>query len=433
MKRILVFISIITSYAAYAQERIDTLYYDKLGLIAQNALFADYHRIVLYPADSTRHKEFKDFYNSGELRKEGYFLSIDSLDDSKSVFDGEIRSYSKNGNNSEKSHYANGRLHGEYIRYNEEGELIIHAFYQAGELSGTYKTFNEDGSCRIVEYDSGKPTYDYYLLSDNDGNTLKFRIADDLPIWESPAIAERFVDYRDGTPWEVYFKNGLTIALANSMVKDYGKWHRIDLIISNNSTTPIEFIPELNLTAYSADSQGMTTDLQIWTCDAYMKKVQRAQRWATFAMGLSEGMASAGAGCSTSTTTGYSSNGVTTTYHTTTYNASAAYQANLASQQRLANFSQALQEEKSIKRMGYLKKNTIYPGESVSGYVHVARMKGERMIFVINIEGAEYLYEWKVDKKRPILLISVEKVSSKNPSKNNLPHIYNEASDRRTQ
>ena len=241
-------------------------------------------------------------------------------------------------------------------------------------------------------------------MSDSNGNTLKFRIADDIPVWESPAIAERFVDYRDGTPWEVYFKNGLTIALTNSVVKDYGKWHRIDLIISNNSTTPIEFVPELNIAAYSVDNQGITTDLQIWTCDAYLKKVNRAQTWAAIAMGLCEGMASAGAGYSTSTTSGYSNRTGHFSYTTTTYNATAAYQANLASQQRLANFSQALQEEKDIKQMGYMKQNTIYPGESVSGYVHVARVKGERVVFVINIEGAEYIYEWKFDKKATYLI-----------------------------
>ncbi len=404
MKRILLFISIITSYATYAQERIDTLYYNRSGLLAQNALFADYYRIALYPADSTRHKEFKDFYNSGELRKDGYFLTIDSLDDNKTIFDGEVQSYFRNSNISEKSHYMNGRLHGEYTRYNDEGKLTTHAFYQDGELSGTCKTYNEDGSCRIVEYNVGKPIHDYYLLSDGNGNTLKFRIADDMPVWESPAIAERFVDYRDGTPWEVYFKNGITIALTNSVVKDYGKWHRIDLVISNNSTTPIEFVPESNIAAYSADNQGMITDLQIWTCDAYMKKVKRAQTWAAIAMGLSEGMASAGAGYSTSTTSGYSNRTGHFSYTTTTYNATAAYQANLASQQQLANFSQALQEEKNIKQMGYMKQNTIYPGESVSGYVHVARVKGERVVFVINIEGAEYLYEWRFDKKAAYLI-----------------------------
>lgn len=116
-------------------------------------------------------------------------------------------------------------------------------------------------------------------------------------------------------------------------------------------------------------------------------------------MGISEGMAMAGAGYSTSTTYGYSSNGSYSTYTTTTYNPTVAYQANMASQQRIANFSQALQDEQNIKEMGYLKKNTIYPGETISGFVHVEWKRGNRVVFIINIEGAEYLYEWMFDRK----------------------------------
>lgn len=93
------------------------------------------------------------------------------------------------------------------------------------------------------------------------------------------------------------------------------------------------------------------------------EKVKRAQNWSAALMGISEGMAMAGAGYSTSTTYGYSSNGSYSTYTTTTYNPTVAYQANMASQQRIANFSQALQDEQNIKEMGYLKKNTIYPGK----------------------------------------------------------------------
>ena len=295
-------------------------------------------------------------------------------------------------------------MEGEYRQYDENGTLKTRALYAGGELSGTYKTYNEDGSCRMVEYRAGLPVHDYYLLADGSGNTLKFRIADDMPVWESPVITERSVDYRDGVPWEVYFKNGLTIALTDAIVRDYGKWHRVDLIISNNSLTPVEFNPETDMTAYSVDEHDVATDLQVWSCDSYLKKVNRSQTWAAVLMGVSEGMASAGAGYSTSTTTGYSSYGGYSSYTTTTYNPSAAYQANIASQQRLANFGQALQDEQQVKKLGYLKKNTIYPGESVSGFVHVAWIKGERVVFIIRIEGAEYIYEWGFDKKNAFLL-----------------------------
>ena len=261
---------------------------------------------------------FKDFYISGELRREGHFQTIDTLDDRRTAFDGDVVSYFRNGRISGKSYYSSGLLEGEYRQYDENGTLKTRASYAGGELSGTYEIYNEDSSCRIVEYRAGLPVHDYYLLADGSGNTLKFRIADDMPVWESPAMAERSVDYRDGVLWEVYFKNGLTIALTDAIVRDYGKWHRVDVIISNNSLTPVEFNPETDMTAYSVNEHDVATDLQVWSCDSYLKKVNRSQTWAAVLMGVSEGMASAGAGYSTSTMTGYSSYGGYSSYTTTT-------------------------------------------------------------------------------------------------------------------
>lgn len=404
MKHILLcalFGSIVSGLSAQEQQgQIDSIYYNESGTAAQNPAFADYLRIAFYPADSTADKRFRDFYMTGRIRREGYFLQIDTLDDSRSRFDKTNKSYYPSGQLHEEMYYSNGHLEGEYKQYDETGELRLEAFY----LSGLHKTYQEDGSCRIVEYDSGLPIHDWYLLADQQGNMLKFRSADNSLIWETPAIAERFTDYRDGKPWEVYYKNGLTIALTSSVVRDYGKWHRIDLRLSNNSTTPIEFAPEINITAYSVDDLNQTNNLPVWSYNAYMKKVKRAQNWSAALMGISEGMAMAGAGYSTSTTYGYSSNGSYSTYTTTTYNPTAAYQANMASQQRIANFSQALQDEQNIKEMGYLKKNTIYPGETISGFVHVEWKRGNRVVFIINIEGAEYLYEWMFDRKSTYLI-----------------------------
>lgn len=392
--------SIVSSLSAQEQQgQIDSIYYNESGTVAQNPAFADYLRIAFYPADSTADKEFRDFYMTGRLRREGCFLQIDTLDDNRTKFDKANKSYYPNGHIREKMNYSNGLLEGEYKQYDETGKLRLEAFYLSGNLSGLHKTYQEDGSCRIIEYDSGQPIHDWYLLADQQGNMLKFRIADNSLVWETPAIAERCTDYWNGKPWEVYYKNGLTLALTSSVVRDYGKWHRIDLRLSNNSTSPIEFAPEINIKAYSVDKFNQTADLTVWPYDAYMKKVKRAQNWSAALMGISEGMAMAGAGYSTSTTYGYSSDGSYSTYYTTTYSPTAAYQANMASQQRIANFSQALQEERNVKEMGYLKKNTIYPGETISGFVHIEWKRGSRVVFVINIEGAEYLYEWTFDRK----------------------------------
>lgn len=60
--------------------------------------------------------------------------------------------------------------------------------------------------------------------------------------------------------------------------------------------------------------------------------------------------------------------------------------------------------EKEIKQLVYLKKNTIYPGESVSGYIHIDCTKGVRLVVNVHIAEAEYLYEWGIGKKETFIL-----------------------------
>ena len=313
----------------YSQECLDTLYFNRDGKVVGSRLFAEYTRIALMPSDSAGYIRFRDYYATGELRREGTMLHIDTLDESRSVYDGWSIAYHKNGKVAEKVNYINGRRHGEYCRYDDRGNVKEFSTYVFGDLSGVRKRFNDDGSCRVDEYENGIPLNNYYILVDGHGNSLKFRTDNDMQIWESPLVSERSVEYRDGTPWEVYFKNGLTLALSDAVVRDYGKWHRLDIVITNNSYTPIEFVPEVDVRAYSADAQI----------------------------------------------------------------------ANLASQKRMADFGRSLQQEQDIRRMGYIKRNTIQPGESVSGFIHVGWVKGSRVVFIVTIEGAEYAYEWEFDRR----------------------------------
>ena len=65
----------------------------------------------------------------------------------------------------------------------------------------------------------------------------------------------------------------------------------------------------------------------------------------------------------------------------------------------MADFGNAMVEEQEIKKLGYLKKNTIYPGETISGYVHIKRIKGETVQFIVKIETAEYIFDWNFGKR----------------------------------
>lgn len=390
-----------------AQDRIDTLYYTKEWKYAPNKAFADFYRVAYYPADSLQTKLFRDYYMSGELQSSGNFIKIDSLDDANTIFDGECIKYFTNGKPEFIRNYQQGLLNGDFCVYKEYGLIKQAGKYSNGELSGLYTEFLDNGMYIQREYLNGQPVHDYYVVGDSDGNLTKFLIADNTPIWESPSIAERGLDYKDSTPWQFYNKNGVRIALTNSIVKDYGKWHRIDVVISNNNIVPIEFDPVVNISASSVDWDGNTSDLEVWSADKYIKKVNNSQTWTAVLIGVAEGMSTANAGHSTSTTNSYYSGNAyaygsggygnysgTSTSHTRTYDAGAAYQARVLSQQRMADFSNAMAEEQEIKKLGYLKRNTIYPGETISGYVHVKRIKGETVQFVIQIETAEYIYDW---------------------------------------
>ncbi len=398
----------------YAQDKIDTLYYTKEWKYAPNRAFADFYRIAYYPADSLQTKQFRDYYVSGELQSSGNFIKIDSLDDANTIFEGECINYFKNGRPEFVRNYQQGVLNGAFCLYKEDGLIKQSGTYFNGELSGLYTEFLDNGAYLQVEYAEGKPLYDYYVVGDTEGNLTKFHLADNTPIWETPSITERKSDYKDGTPWQFFNKNGLIIALTNTIVKDYGKWHRIDIVISNNTIIPIEFDPVVNISASSTDVEGFVTGLEVWSSDEYLKKVNRSQTWAAVLMGVAEGMSTANAGYSTSTTNSYYSGSTyaygsggygygnysgTSTSYTRTYDAGAAYQAQVLSQQRMADISNAMAEEQEIKRLGYLKKNTIYPGETISGYVHVKRIRGESVQFVINIEGAEYVFDWNFGKR----------------------------------
>ena len=156
-----------------------------------------------------------------------------------------------------------------------------------------------------------------------------------------------------------------------------------------------------------------------------MKRVRNRQAWAAAAVGFAEGMATANAGYTTTTSSSstyyngsssrygnasaygsggyaygtYSGNstysGSSNTYsRSTTYDAAAAYQTRVLSAQRMADFSNAQWQERQAKNAGYLKKNTINPGETITGYVLIERKKSKELCVKINIYGAEYRYDW---------------------------------------
>ena len=116
--------------------------------------------------------------------------------------------------------------------------------------------------------------------------------------------------------------------------------------------------------------------------------------------GFSAGLNASNARYSTSYSTTYSPNGYAYRTRTTHYNPNAAYQANLAANAQIITLGKVMADERVAKEQGYLKKSTIYPNESIVGYMNIKRKKGRILMINVPINGNMCSFEWDVDKKQ---------------------------------
>lgn len=355
-----------------AQEKIDTTYYDKDGYGVTSTAFADYYRIALHPENPLQRKIFRDFYMTGELLSSGEFTVIDKYDDSRSGF------------------------HGTRNFYRKDGTVMMVKNYANGKLNGVCEKVLDDGTLMQEEYKDGKPVYEYYVKTDGEGNMVKVSYKTGQIIWENPDPKEMKQDYHDGDLWRFYSKNGITVALNTEVVKDYGKYHGMNITISNNSLVPIEFEPSCNITASSFNyKKGITTPLIVFSCEDYLRKVDNRQTWAAVMVGLSYGLSAIDAGISEATTVTVNNSGERSVSHTTSYSPAGAYTQLAVTGLMMNDFSNNMIMEREARKVGYFKRTTIYPGETVSGFAYVQRVKGNSVTADIEVGGAVYTFTWK--------------------------------------
>lgn len=416
------------SLSAFGQiSRIDTLYYDKDWKGVPIKELADYYRVAFYPTDSQQPKRFRDFYITGELAGDGKFISIDKDDATESVYDGEVNAYYKNGKKLRCYHYTAGIEDGTLTDYYENGLVSSEITMIEGVPDGLYTRFLEDGTFIVLEFDNGNLPYDYYLHVNPEGYATKINSTTNEVYWEEMSSDQRKSEYRNGVLWQYYTQNGLIIALTCKAVQNRGRYHQIQMIISNNSITPIEFDPE-QIGAMMVDNKNELVAIRVWPYQDYMRRVNKRQTLESIAVGLAEGLATMNAGHTTSTTntnsvyggvagghgtaTVYGSNGgyavgsydgvgafvggSASSSTTSSYNASAAYQTMALSQQRMSDFTNKQWQERAAKDKGYLKKTIIYPGETISGFVNIDRPKSTTEVLIhVPICGVSCIFDWE--------------------------------------
>lgn len=217
---------------------------------------------------------------------------------------------------------------------------------------------------------------------------------------KEPKDSTAYVEFNDGRQWVYRQIDGLTVGMANEEFKDnYGKYYQVGFFISNNRDLPLTFNPE-EVFAELLSNKGDTVPLEVYTNEEYQKKIKRAQNWAMALYGLSAGLNAASAGYSTTYTTSYSPYGYAYTSTSRTYDANAAYQANMSTSMQLQTLGNMMDNDRAVREQGYLKLNTVRPGDAIVGYMNIKHKKGKALLVKLNIGENEFSYLWDVEKKK---------------------------------
>ena len=374
------------------QDRVDTIYYNKNWKVTKNKQFASYYRLALYPADETTIKEFKTYYMSGELQSEGNFISLDSRDDAKSQFNESMSIYFKNGEVAEKRNYLNGKLDGDQTIYYANGNVKEHTYMKQGDIDGPKATFTEDGKvCTLTPFENGQ-AQGYYVIVDSEGNYSKYSLDTKQPILEAPQPNEILTEYKNGVAWPYYNKNGLIVGVSNAMVDDIGSYREIGVFIVNKSMNNIDIDPA-QIEVYSLKGKKRK-DYELVEVNEYDDKIKKLKKKNAKLKVKHKAVVE------TERENNVNANLGAKVFNAGTSNTLKEFQKRICNLRTIGGNNRMRYSEKMPEDLGYLERTTVHPGEVVSGYLYTSDRKAVDLYVNLKIDGINYLFNWKEDKKK---------------------------------
>lgn len=207
-------------------------------------------------------------------------------------------------------------------------------------------------------------------------------------------------EYNDGRIWAYRQLGDFVVGMTNYVDKDdYGKYYRIVVFIKNLGNSSVTFEPE-KITSVIYNKNNDTIPLNVYSYDAYMKRVNQTQNLSMALLGVSAGFNASQAGYQTTYTTTFGANNVPYTQIHTTYNYAAASAANMAATTQMMTLRKLMEDDRNTKSQGYLKITTIHPDEGIIGYMNIKHKKGQSMTVYIPVDGQVYSFDWDVTKKK---------------------------------
>jgi hypothetical protein len=393
-------IALMLGSTAFAQTK-ETLYYDENWKGLDEKKKAAFYRSVQFDVDEKPVGVIETYFKSGKLQSKGEAIYIDRLDGNKTVWKNNVTFYNAKGIKLFDQNYDDqGNAHGMQTAYNDNGVKISQG-----------------------EYDHGNYSTDYYLVYDKDGNSKKYSYLTMMPMKIATTgkkiipKTQMKVVYREGSPIQYYFIDGISVAVQFGRESSYGDYYVAYITIENGTDKEFDFDPSGIISVLAKDEK--VDEAEILSYEEYMKKVNRRQAWTTAFTAFAEQQAASQAGYSASSTTGAVAGISTSTTNasgfagntygaatsttnsagvvvgsstTVNYNGAAQYAANQNAANNINALSNQQYQIKSSIKQGYLKKNTIYPSTRLIGYINIKYDKATGILLNIPVNGKMYQF-----------------------------------------
>lgn len=391
MKKTFVSILFIAS-SIFANAQKDVYYYyDANWQAVPNKAACTYYRVVK-DTKANGPKEYKDFYATGELAAEGYYISIDAENARKSVYDGKCTKYFKNGKVSETYFFEGGKSNGIRTKYYENGNIKEQFNAENGRVDGILNAFSEDQKyCTQHRFELGQMMDDYYTVSTKEGLCSRYFALSKKPYLEMPTSSDMHNHKEGENIWSTIEKNGISISINPYKVKKHGKSLRVEMNISNSSLENIPFDSNDIMILYiyrdresrdfginSLKSGNANIDTyRPYTLQEYVEKTKDEVENASQTFSIAEELKKV----------------------TEVYDNDNQFQTGILSSNHVRDYSYTFCNQSELAYRSYLSNITIAPLQGVCGRIEIPYEKNfDALRIIIPINGIPYTFEWERNK-----------------------------------
>ena len=168
------------------------------------------------------------------------------------------------------------------------------------------------------------------------------------------------MEYNDDKQWVYYERDGFLVGMAASrMSGDFGTYFRVDLLVQNLTDTAIILSSE-NVFAKVVTREGKVVKRDAFSFDEFNRRMKGAQNRSRLTNSI--------------------------------FSDSDDDQAEQL-------MEKIMDREREVKSQGYLKKNTLYPQECISGFLCLKWKRGTDLFVGVNIGDATYSFSWDLYRK----------------------------------